>query len=317
MSFLQALKEAFTLKHPGHPDQSVHAKRGAGGAVRGAIGGVNRAAGAVGQMAGRVARNTPGGLIARGLAATPGGKFLGKHGGTINKIAKTASGLTPGGLLRRGLESTPGGRVVKKLQKYSPGAALAKGLSKTPGAEAIRGFGRGFSGKSFTIKEKSGQHRWVSIVSGAYPDRDGERVTVKALSDWAENFGKKTAEIPGLGVIPVRYTAKGQPEPVVRRWWHCGEPNPEMRTKGSGIDIGYADYAEMVGNHLVISGVYFDEKIGAAFAEKDYEDGNSIGFFHPKTEPDGDGHFHNIDIFDVTVLPVGNASYPFTANFHA
>lgn len=171
--------------------------------------------------------------------------------------------------------------------------------------------------KSFTIKEKSGEYRWVALVSGAYPDRDGERVTIKALSNWAADFGKKTAEIPGLGVIPVRYNAAGHAEPVVRRWWHVGEPNPELRTKGAGIDIGYADYAEMVGNHLVISGRYFDQEVGAAFAEKDQEDGNSIGFFHPKTQPDANGHFDNIDIFDVTVLPVGNASYPFTANFHA
>lgn len=172
---------------------------------------------------------------------------------------------------------------------------------------------------SLTVKETSGHYRWAAIVSGGFgPDRDGQWVTTKALSTWADKFMSQKSTFEGIGEVPCRYTAKGEPELVVRRYWHCGEPDPLLRTKGAGIDIGYADYAQMVGeHHLLISGLYFDDAVGAAFAEKEDQDGNSIGFFHPKTEPINRQDFHNIDVFDVSVLPSDRASYPFTAVIHA
>lgn len=147
----------------------------------------------------------------------------------------------------------------------------------------------------------TGKPRWVAIASGAYgPDRDGQWVTEKALKDWVERLNGED--------IPLR--ANG--EPVVARWWHVGKPDIATRSKGFGIDLGVCDTAIFHSHSLLLSGTFYDDKVGEAFATSKEKLGVSVSFFHPVDEA-AQKEFRTIDIFEVSFLPVERASYPLTA----
>lgn len=158
-----------------------------------------------------------------------------------------------------------------------------------------------------TVKEVNGVYRWLLVASGAYQDRDGEWVTKAALEKWVDGFMSTTTK--GIGTVPRRPNG----ETVVYRWWHMGIPNPVTKSRGPGLDLGEADFADLHKNSLIISGTFYNPAIGAAFKSRQGELGNSIGFFHPKDEP-RDGAFYNIDVFEVSGLPLSRASYPFTGS---
>lgn len=155
--------------------------------------------------------------------------------------------------------------------------------------------------KEISVKEVDGQVRWVALCSGSYgPDRDGQWVTEKALQDWVSTLTLKEG-------VPVRKNG----EEIVARWHHMGNPDPLTKSRGFGIDLGIADTVEYVDHTLVISGPFDDPDLGRALGKETHTTGNSIGFFHPKSEPQ-DGEFHHIDIFEVSFLPDDRASYPLT-----
>jgi hypothetical protein len=153
--------------------------------------------------------------------------------------------------------------------------------------------------RGFAIKEYNGKYRWVAIASGAYgPDRDGHWVTEKALETWAD------------GLQPNAIRANG--EPVVARWWHVGKPNVASQTKGFGLDLGIADTAIFHNHSLILSGTFHYEDVGRGFANTKKSLGLSVAFFHPVYEP-VEKQFHQIDIYEVSLLPNTRASYPLTA----
>lgn len=154
-----------------------------------------------------------------------------------------------------------------------------------------------------TTKEASGKLRWVVLASGAYgPDREGEWITEKALKTWADGFA-----IKGEESVPLRNNG----ETVVARWWHVGKPDRFTLTKGPGLDLGECDLAVYTGKSLVMSGTFYDEEIGLAIAEKADKLGVSVSFFHPLSEPIN-GEYSQVDIFEVSFLPVERSAYPFT-----
>jgi hypothetical protein len=139
--------------------------------------------------------------------------------------------------------------------------------------------------KSFVIfKDAAGHDRWLAISSTAYRDRDGEIVSRKALQQ-AVSAGDTT----------------GVRGPL--RFWHV-----------PGLDIGDCDYQATAqdGRFLIESGTFRSPAL--AQAVKANGDGYqvSIGFLHPETQPDPAGVFHDIAIFERSIVPPGRAANPFT-----
>jgi hypothetical protein len=92
-----------------------------------------------------------------------------------------------------------------------------------------------------------------------------------------------------------------------------GKPDPLTRTPGSGADLGTCDYRAMSGRILIESGTFVNERIGAAIKERADTLAGSVGFFHPSSEPDTEGVYHNVFVFERSLLPRGKASNPLTA----
>ena len=139
---------------------------------------------------------------------------------------------------------------------------------------------------AFTVYKTSKGYRWLAISSTAYRDRDGEIVSTKAL----QNAVERTARRGDFGPL---------------RFWH--EP---------GLEIGTTDYQAVSndGKYLVESGL-LDATVAPdiihATKARDYQ--MSIGFNHAPTEPDTDGVFHRISIFERSIVPGGRAANPMTA----
>ena len=132
----------------------------------------------------------------------------------------------------------------------------------------------------FTVfKEKDGNYRWVAVSSNAFIDGDKEIVSTKALEEDAARIGER-------GPL---------------RWWH--EPQ---------LDLGNTDFSGMHGKMLIESGTFSSPEIARAIGLKAKGLSMSVGFVHPHTEPDNDGVFHNIKIFERSLLPVEKASNKFT-----
>jgi len=129
------------------------------------------------------------------------------------------------------------------------------------------------------FKQANGKYRWLAISSNAFVDGDKEIVSTKALNEDAD-----------------RVDARG---PL--RWWH--EPQ---------LDLGDADFGAMHGRMLIESGTFRSPEIAMRVAEKAKELSMSVGFVHPMSEPDSDGVFHNIKIFERSLLPKERASNRFT-----
>ena len=137
----------------------------------------------------------------------------------------------------------------------------------------------GTSGGFTVFKQKGGDYRWVAVSSNAFIDGDKEIVSTKALEEDAARIGER-------GPL---------------RWWH--EPQ---------LDLGNTDFSGMHGKMLIESGTFNSPEIARAIAQKAKGLSMSVGFVHPHTEPDNDGVFHNIKIFERSLLPVEKASNKFT-----
>lgn len=129
------------------------------------------------------------------------------------------------------------------------------------------------------FKAANGTWRWIGVASSAHRDRDREIVSTKALHDWV---------------------ATGQMPPL--RFWHV-----------DGLDFGDADYAAVAGPYLILSGTFRDQGFGEALAAKGKEYQMSVGFTHSPNEPDGDGVYHRVNIFEASIVPNGRAANPMTA----
>lgn len=134
-------------------------------------------------------------------------------------------------------------------------------------------------------KDASGMPRWVAVTSTAYRDRDGEIVSSDALKK-AVAYGDATGERGPL------------------RFWHV-----------PGLDIGTTDYQAITdnGRFLVESGLITHPAMAAALQEKGGNWQMSIGFNHPANQPDEEGVFKDISIFERSITPPNKAANPFTS----
>lgn len=133
-------------------------------------------------------------------------------------------------------------------------------------------------------KSKDGFYRWVAISATAYRDRDDEIISTKALRDAVANW-----------------TKPGDYGPL--RFWH--EPT---------VNIGTTDFQALSdnGKFLIESGFIIDNDVGEALATKAKGWQMSIGFAHKRIEPDKDGVYHNIYIFERSITPPGMSANPLT-----
>ena len=131
----------------------------------------------------------------------------------------------------------------------------------------------------------SGMPRWVAVTSNAYRDRDGEIVSTEALKK-AVAYGDATGERGPL------------------RFWHV-----------PGLDIGTTDFQATTdnGRFLVESGVITNPAMARALQEKGGNWQMSIGFNHPAAQPDAEGVFKDISIFERSITPPNKAANPFTS----
>jgi len=134
-------------------------------------------------------------------------------------------------------------------------------------------------------KDASGFPRWVAVTSTAYRDRDGEIVSAEALNK-AVAYGDATQERGPL------------------RFWHV-----------PGLEIGTTDFQSVTdnGRFLVESGLITNPAMAHALQEKGGNWQMSIGFNHPANQPDGEGVFKDISIFERSITPPNKAANPFTS----
>jgi len=132
------------------------------------------------------------------------------------------------------------------------------------------------------FKDSDGKLRWLLISSNAFRDRDHEIVSTKALANDVE-----------------RSDASGAYGPL--RWWHF-----------KGAELGDCDYRALFGRMLVESGTFRDDRVAEKIKEKSHNLRVSIGFTHPANEPDANGVFHNITVFERSLVPVGRAANDYT-----
>lgn len=149
---------------------------------------------------------------------------------------------------------------------------------------------------TFAVFKTARGMRWIAFSSNGYEDKDKEIVSTKAL----EADVQRTAEDGLYGPL---------------RWWHCGNPDPTDLAApwGAGVDLGWCDYAAMSGPFLVESGTFISDAVGETIARKAGDLAISLGFFHPKSEPDADGVFSHIRRFERSLAPYGRVSNPLTA----
>jgi hypothetical protein len=135
------------------------------------------------------------------------------------------------------------------------------------------------------FKDASGYPRWVAVTSTSYRDRDGEIVSSDALRK-AVAYGDATGERGPL------------------RFWHV-----------PGLDIGTTDFQSVTdnGRFLVESGLITNSEMANALQEKGGDWQMSIGFNHPANQPDVEGVFKDISIFERSITPPNKAANPFTS----
>jgi hypothetical protein len=134
------------------------------------------------------------------------------------------------------------------------------------------------NGTLTVYKDKAGKYRWLAISSNAFRDYDGEIISTKALKDDIDN----SDESGEYGTL---------------RWWHV--PN---------LDIGDCDYRVLYKQMLVESGTFYDDNVGKAFKENKQPLQMSIGFLHSITEPDKQGVYKSVKVFERSILPQGSAA---------
>lgn len=136
---------------------------------------------------------------------------------------------------------------------------------------------------SFSVfKDSHGDYRWTLVSGNAYRDRDREIISTKAL----------VADVD-------RTDQSGDYGPL--RFWHV-----------PGLDIGDCDFRMVGGRMLIESGTFRDPGIAQAVAKTSKEWQASLGFNHPASEPDSDGVFHHIRVFERSLVPSGRAANPWT-----
>lgn len=153
---------------------------------------------------------------------------------------------------------------------------------------------KSFSSVFSTYKGFDGNPRWITVSSNSYQDREGQYVSQKALeADVARSDRDESKDFGPL------------------RWWHVGNYDLITQKATDGLDIGDCDFRMMHGKFLVESGTFRSKELADAF--EGFDGRVSIRFLHPPNEPDLDGVFHNIHIFERSILPTGKEANLFTS----
>lgn len=134
--------------------------------------------------------------------------------------------------------------------------------------------------KELTVyKDADGNYRWLLFSSNAFRDREGEIVSQKALSADVE----------------------ANPSGTPLRWWHVKETR-----------LGTCDWRAVIGRTLVESGTFVNANVAQKIKTAAKGLQVSIGFLHPKEQPDANGVYDDIKVIERSLLPKGTAANPFT-----
>ena len=193
------------------------------------------------------------------------------------------SGTPDHGLMGAAWAALHGGYRGNAYQGPQKAEALAK-LKRLYAAEKMELP----SEKSFTVfKDSSGRLRWITRTTTAYRDRDDEIISTKSLINDAD-----------------RMTRTGLYGPL--RYWHIGQPQPHNPHTpwGDGADVGMCDFSTVIGRTAIESGTFKSEALGQAVAAVADQHEVSPGFFHPPTDPDPAGVFHQTRRFERSLVPV-------------
>lgn len=138
----------------------------------------------------------------------------------------------------------------------------------------------------FVFKDATGAHRWLSLSSNGFEDREGEIVSTDALE-------RAVAE------------ADKSEERGTLRLFHL-----------PGSDIGRCDFQGIQGRFLVESGTFDDSELAGKaleyFRSTDEPLGTSIGFIYPLSAFDGKV-YSEVRIVERSVCPHWAAANPWTA----
>jgi hypothetical protein len=124
-------------------------------------------------------------------------------------------------------------------------------------------------------KDADGRYRWTAVSSTSYQDRDGEIVSLKALTDDV-----------------ARTDRTGKLGPLL--WWH------------TPLKLGDTDSALIYEKSLIESGTFKSERLGQAIMERGRGLEVSLGFTGVKSARDG--VWHQIERFERSLLPAGKAA---------
>lgn len=142
------------------------------------------------------------------------------------------------------------------------------------------------SATAMVFKEADGEYRWVLLSSNGYRDRDGQIISTKGLERDAALW-----ELEGAPADPLR-------------WWHVALDEDHK----TGLELGVTDF-RMVSDHTLIeSGTFLTKEIGEGVYNARDQLEASVGFRHSVNEPDEDGVFENVHIFERSLLPKGHAA---------
>lgn len=198
----------------------------------------------------------------------------------VSSTPITSYGHGPGGLFSfPGLEEEADKKAREKLPKGTS--------EKIVSARKAAYIKKALTPKAalYVFKDAKGNHRWLSISSTAFKDKDGEIVSTEAL----EKATYKMQARQNYGPL---------------RFWHT-----------KGLDIGECDYSNVLSRSLIESGTFINESVGRTIANKASAYKISIGFNYPSGQPDYEGVYKDIDIFERSIVPADLASNVFTGLF--
>lgn len=137
------------------------------------------------------------------------------------------------------------------------------------------------------FKAADGKHYWIARYTNNFEDRDKEILSQKAHESYVARVNLGLVEAPELWIYHAKGTKHGQADEI---WMHAG---------------------------FIFAFGHFDDTEEAKSAIKYYQREKDIelshGFTYPKWGKTADGVYESYNTFEISTLPKGAASNPFTS----
>jgi len=256
------------------PKSHAHPGKSGGGGLRGAVRGLaGRAANRFLEGRGKLFTGrqaiSAGRKVVRGVGRVIGGVKRARRAGISRAIGRARGKIRFAGRVGRAA-----GRAYTTLRRRRSRKESAFTRRTTWKAKEL-------AAQSMIFKDEKGDYRWVLLSSNGYRDRDGEIISTKALERDVAQW-----ELAGKSADPLR-------------WWHVPITDDFKR----GLELGQVDFRQVHGHTLIESGTFDTKEIGEAVSAVQDKLAGSIGFHHSPNDPDSDKIFHQVRIFERSLLP--------------